>query len=194
MMKGEIWKSIDGYEGYYEVSNMGNVRSLSRTQSFMRFGAEVLRKMKGRVLSPGTNVQGYPVVILGKNGVKYTARVHKVVANAFVSGHRPGLVVDHKNDIKSDCRASNLHWFTSSQNNIKSRANRTGARRLFSASTIPLIEELLRRGMAFTDLAKELFVSPHSLRQVINKKPYKPPMTKTQAYKRAIEQTAEGKK
>jgi hypothetical protein len=104
----EIWKSVQGYEGLYEVSNMGNVKSL---------GNDKTRKEK--ILKPGKNKAGYYKVDISKQGKSKTILVHVLVAQAFL-GHIPdgthNVVPDHKDRDKSNNRADNLELITQREN------------------------------------------------------------------------------
>lgn len=95
----EIWADVEGFEGLYQVSDMGRIRSM-RT---------------GKVMSEKSlNGGGYVQKQLYKNGVVKRAVVHRLVASAFVEGSGPE--VNHKNGCKTDNRAENLEWVTRSQN------------------------------------------------------------------------------
>ena len=84
--KNEIWKDIEGYEGLYQVSNFGRVRSLDRTITCPnRWGKFSERRYKGRILTPGVDTKGYEFVELYANSHSLI-RVHRLVAYAFVSG------------------------------------------------------------------------------------------------------------
>lgn len=110
---GERWVPVVGYEGLYEVSDAGRVRSLDRVVRRAVGGAEYVQP--GRVLRPGTHRQGYMLVCLrGKQG-KRTHKVHRLVLIAF-GGDRPGLKVRHRNDIPGDNRLENLTWGTQADN------------------------------------------------------------------------------
>lgn len=109
----ENWKDIPGYEGRYQVSDLGRVRSVDRyVRCVDKLGVERTRLARGQVLRPGL-CREYPIVNLSPDG---TIAVHLLVAHAFVEGRRPGLEVNHKDGVKANCRADNLEWMTKSGN------------------------------------------------------------------------------
>lgn len=97
----EVWKDIKGYEGMYQVSNYGNVRSLD----YRRMGAI-------KVLKPFNDKYGYKAICLVKNKQKHTFTVHRLVAIAFISNPNNYPCVNHKNEIRDDNRVENLEWCT----------------------------------------------------------------------------------
>ena len=111
----EIWKDIPNYEGYYQVSNLGNVKSLAR---FNNLG----KRVKERVLKNLVNTtNGYLVVNLSKIGLVKTKQIHQLVAEAFLN-HKPNghkLVVNHKNFNREDNRVENLEIITNRENTNK---------------------------------------------------------------------------
>ena len=107
----EEWRDILGYEGYYQVSSLGHVRGLDRTNSFGRF-------IKGRDKTVTIGKIGYPVVSLHKDGIGKTCYVHRLVASAFLPNPNNLEEVDHINGDKTDVRLENLRWCTRSQNAI----------------------------------------------------------------------------
>ena len=111
----EIWKDVKGFEGRYQVSNMGRVRSLDRT-TIDKVGR--VHHTRGMILKDSlNNWRGYYRVSLSDGHRNYTHyEVHRLVALHFVPGYEEGLVVNHKNEIKTDNRAENLEWCTQGYN------------------------------------------------------------------------------
>lgn len=102
----ERWKPIPGYEGYYEISDLGRVKRTAPTK-----GTWV-----GRIITPTKGSDGYQTIRLSKDTVKKTYSTHRIVAIVFLGGYKPGLQVNHKNGNKLDPRADNLEWVTPRQN------------------------------------------------------------------------------
>ena len=112
----EIWKPVPGYEGQYEVSNQGRVRSLDR--QVLCAGAIkglYLSRKKGRILRPGPSNYGHLSVVLGR---RQTRMVHDLVLRAFVGPPPAKHECCHNNGNPKDNRLENLRWGTRSQNNI----------------------------------------------------------------------------
>ena len=111
----EEWRPVVGYEGLYEVSNTGNVKSLERTVWDSVRG--YYRTIPERILKVGKTTNGYLHVQLYKDGKGKWYLVHRLVAVAFIGNPNNLLVINHKNEIKSDNRVSNLEWCSHSYNN-----------------------------------------------------------------------------
>lgn len=114
-MKNEIWKDIVGYEGWYQVSNMGRVRSVDRTVYFK--SGKGSRFYKGQILKLKYH-NGYQMVNLLKNKELFVACVHRLVLETFVPQVEGKTWCNHKNGIKSDNRVENLEWCTPSENKV----------------------------------------------------------------------------
>ena len=112
----EQWKPVAGYEGYYEVSDFGNVRSLDREVS-QRNGRA--KKLKGRKLSLaiGNGNGNYLSVMLSKDGIHKRPLVHRLVAQAFIPNPHGCREVNHKDRNTRNNRADNLEWCTRQYNN-----------------------------------------------------------------------------
>ena len=108
----EVWKSIKGFEGLYEVSNLGRVRSVARK---IRFGYGSEYQTSEEILSPHT-ARGYKQIMLSKNGVRYYRQVHRLVSEAFIPNPNNYPIINHKNEIRDDNRVENLEWCTHAYN------------------------------------------------------------------------------
>ena len=109
----EIWEDIDGYIGIYQISNMGNVRSVQREEFKCVQGYRI---RKGVRLKQSQDQKGYLMVNLYKNGKGRTRRVHRLVAEAFVDNPMHLSEINHIDENKKNNAASNLEWCTSSYN------------------------------------------------------------------------------
>lgn len=114
----EIWKPIKGYEGYYEASNLGNIRSVDRvilsTANILHTEHKQLRR--GRVLKQGNGRKGYKIVVLQRDGQKRTMYTHRIIAMTFVENPYNKPCIDHINGVCTDNRAENLRWCTQKEN------------------------------------------------------------------------------
>lgn len=114
MTKEEQWKPIKGFEGLYDVSNIGRVRSVTHVIERIE---GIKKTIKGRILKQSEYRGGYLNVLLSANGHNYHAKVHRLVAIAFVPNPEKKPYVDHINGIRTDNRTENLRWCTHSENN-----------------------------------------------------------------------------
>lgn len=110
----EKWKSVAGYEGFYEVSDKGRVRSLDRFARNSRNG-DLTRFVKGKIKKQ-TECCGYLCVTLNRDGKWKAASVHRLVAVAFLDNPLNLPQVNHKDENKKNNRVENLEWCTCEYN------------------------------------------------------------------------------
>lgn len=139
----EVWEDIEGFEGLYEVSNRGRVKSHDMP---VKYPTGTIRIQQGRLLSLGKS-SWYARVNLRKNGEGTPCNVHRLVAKAFLPNPDNKPEVNHINGIKSDNRVENLEWTTGSEN--MKHAFRTnlnaGPRDNYNASTGKDLADLYKK-------------------------------------------------
>lgn len=109
----EIWKDIEGYDGKYQVSNLGRVRSVDHITTDVYNGKERKRPFRGKILKQYVLPSGYVSI----HFVCYKPLlVHRAVAKAFVPGYFDGAQVNHKDENKQNNRYDNLEWVTPKEN------------------------------------------------------------------------------
>lgn len=109
----EQWKDIAGYEGLYQVSNLGNVKSLARYKK----NRSKMQEVKEHMMKPFVYNEGYARVQLSKDGKARSFCVHRLVALAFVPNTENKPHINHIDENKSNNRADNLEWCTATENN-----------------------------------------------------------------------------
>lgn len=120
--ESEIWKDVPGFEGLYQVSHVGNVRSVTRT--ITRSDGRVYVK-QGKLLKSFVTNKGYEYVMLNDAQHKqHLKTVHRLVAQAFIPNPNSLPIVNHKDENKLNNDASNLEWCTQSYNMTYNDVNR----------------------------------------------------------------------
>ena len=159
----ENWKDIPGYEGSYQVSDMGRVRSVDRcvkAKASTRTRAHT-RISKGVLLNPGRNTKyGHVTVSLGRRN---SINVHRLVMLAFVGPCPENKEVLHGNCDATDNRIVNLSYGTRSDNNIDS--SKAGKRKLNPEKVIAL-RAMLEYGIPQRTVAKHFSIAPSTVAQV----------------------------
>lgn len=170
----EIWKDIPGYEGLYQVSNHGQVRSVDRIY-IRRFksGLRAPQRLRGRILKPNINPHGYPYLVLRMGGRSFTREVHKLVAAAFLPKAKPGQVqVRHLDGDRTNPCASNLAWGTASENQLDLYSYRGYHHRL-TPEQVREIRARLEAGETGRSLAQEFGVSESNISEIKHRRSFK---------------------
>lgn len=174
MSVAEEWRPIEGYEGRYEVSDLGRVRSLPRTEH----SADGRRIVKGGILRPNQNRDGYLQVGLRKNGRSgktWRAPVHRLVAVAFHSDARDELhhEVAHLDGNPANARADNIKWVSKAENMAHKRLHGThieGERHPHAKLTNQDALHILESGESDKVLAERFGVRPQTIKRIKNRK------------------------
>lgn len=159
----ETWKNLSGPLSIYSVSNLGRIKSSSRTitykdkRSFLK---------PGKILKTTIGNHGYPVVNLGANGYHL---VHRLVAEAFCAKQILCDHVDHLNSIRTDNRSENLQWVTQKENNKRQKINRgvDHYNSKLAKSDVLHIRDEFNLGFSYSKIAKGYGVSYSTIRDVL---------------------------
>lgn len=165
----EIWKTIPGFEGMYEVSSLGNVRSLDRIVRGNHGGVQVKR---GRILKQEIAWTGYHSVVLWRDKAGRKEMVHRLVLSVFAGPPSIGQDCDHINFNRSDNRLENLRWLSRKENvRHSARAGRlkSGERHHNSKLTEEAVRDIRRRrvlGEKQTSIAKDYGVHQTTISEI----------------------------
>lgn len=173
-MTEEVWRDIPGYEGAYQVSNMGRVKSLPRTtQHPGKSGSIVVQPIKERVLRFGVNTHGYYSVGLRRNGRTDTREVHTLVAAAFLGPRAESdEQIRHLNGDQTDNRAANLAYGTRSQNQLD-LYNYRGFHHKLTAANVREIRARLEAGELGRNIAHDYGIADSTVSAIKHKEVYK---------------------
>lgn len=173
-MENEVWKDIEGYEGLYMISNLGRVKSLARKINY-KDGRRHFTKE--RILKVGDYKDWYLYVVLKKDTVPTTKKIHRLVAEAFISNPENKPCVNHKNANKKDSSIKNLEWVTFKENSehaFKAGLIPKGIESFHAKLTEKKVLEIREKYMSgkhtHTSLAKIYKVSSSQIGRIIRKK------------------------
>ena len=139
--KNEIWKDIKGFEGRYQVSNLGRVRSLDHFTVMRRNGYKDCSVLyRGKILKPAIHLGYCRVSIAPEDGKKHPHAVHRLVAEAFIPNHDNLPMINHKDEVRSNNVVDNLEWCDALYNNNYGTRNE----RLFESVCRPRMRAVLQ--------------------------------------------------
>jgi hypothetical protein len=170
----ELWRSVVGYEGLYEVSNWGRVRSLERQIPHKHPGhfTIVPGRMRRLILKQGRYLG---LTLTDGAGKKNNALVHQLVAQVFIGPRPPGLQVDHKDGDKQNNCAWNLHYVTAKANANAGNHDRNPpygqrcATAKLSEADVIEIRRLRLEGMKYKEIAKMFNVGERCIGKIIRR-------------------------
>lgn len=158
----EEWRIIKGYDGLYQVSNYGRVKSF-------KFGKE-------KILKPGIDGKGYYIISLSLDNIRKTYLIHRLVGLTFIPNPEDKATINHINGIKTDNNISNLEWNTAKENyqhavntGLSNKGEKNGRSKLTEEQVLEIRSSNLKR----KELAKIYNVSPRLISLIINNKIWK---------------------
>ncbi|MBH4603004.1 NUMOD4 motif-containing HNH endonuclease [Staphylococcus aureus] len=157
----EVWKDVPGYEGYYQASNLGRIKS---TERIVKHNCGGPKKISGRILKGHVNKHGYLRVDLSKEGIRKSFSIHRIVAMAFLGG--TDLVVNHIDGIKTNNNINNLEYVTPQENTA--HAVRTGLIKNNSRINKDSIIKDYQNGSRLRELENKYNTSHHDIRKILS--------------------------
>jgi hypothetical protein len=174
----EVWKDIVGYENFYQVSNLGRVKSL---KSYLITKAGVVKPRHEKIMNQSLKSNGYKTIMFSVNNVQKRFYVHRLVAISFIKNLEKKSEVNHLNCIKTDNRFENLEWNTSTENknhamnnNLFPKGEKSYSSKL-TEKNILAIRRLYKINPNFNkrNIAKKLGVRDTTIHKIIKNKKWK---------------------
>jgi hypothetical protein len=171
--QNEVWVPITGYEGLYDISSLGRVKSKRRVVKSIRSGRPLTKTVCERILIP-TFCNEYAEVCLNKNGSHRSAKVHILIAKAFLPNPDNKPILNHINGVKSDYQLLNLEWTTYKENTRHAwdtklctaiKGTQSGNSKLTDESILE-IKERFKNGENNAAIAKIYNVSKNNIRNI----------------------------
>ena len=170
-----IWKDVVGYEGYYEVSNTGLVRSVDRTVK-SRWGTP--KKLKGKPMKTYTNRYGYEMIILTCLGKQKHHSIHQMVGKAFMENPESLETINHKDGNKLNNFVDNLEWMSFKENRAhayttglaSSKGVRNSKAKLSDIQVVEIVNRYKAGQILQKQLAVEYGVHLSTIQRIINGK------------------------
>lgn len=173
----ETWKAVLGFSDYYEVSDLGRVRSIDREViQISPWGAPMRRRLRGKILAPGLDREGYLLVNLSFRNGQHTRKVAHLVLEAFVGECPAGLQGCHNDGIRVNNRLENLRWDTPLGNEADKLKHGTrvyGERQGRARLTRQQIQEIRSSRLPGIEIDKAYEISPSHVSNIRNRKTWR---------------------
>lgn len=169
-MENEQWRDINGYEGWYQVSNLGRVKSLDRIVDHVsKNGLRSSMMRRGHIFKLVLSTAKYPTTTLSKHSKIKKFLVHRLVAEAFIPKIEGKDIVNHKDSNPQNSHVSNLEWCTYSENNIHAMESGRSHLRILDHTQVKTIRSIYRKThIKSIDLANYFKISFRQLRRIAN--------------------------
>lgn len=170
----EEWKDVSGYEGFYKVSNLGNIKSIDRV--IQRQTSEM--EIQGRQMSQHIGNRGYPMINLCINGKCKRHLVHRIIATAFITNTLNKEYVNHIDGNKKNNNVNNLEWSTPTENSIHAHEHGLanvgkGEKHRSSKLTVDKVKYIRESSKTVRELSLMFNVSKQAIRDVKMKRSWK---------------------
>ena len=170
----EQWLPVAGYEGAYEVSNLGRLKSCARTRKTKGNGTA---RLKEKIRTPGIKREGYAFFCLYKDSKYKASYLHRLVASAFIENPLSHPQVNHIDGDKLNNRAENLEWVTASENcqhaidsvlYVQAKGESAGSA-VLTESDVLKIREMALSGIMHKDIAELFPVGRKAVTKIVNR-------------------------
>ncbi len=179
-MLKEIWKGIKGYAGYYQISNLGRIKSLDRIVPRTRNGKKFKKFVKGKILDKGniTKQSRYYRVTLSKNNRLWRRSISRLVAETFIPNPKNKSEVNYKNGNREDNQIGNLEWVSHKENMQHAHRNNL----VIVAKGINCVQAKLsekdvlfirKRSLSVKNLVKKFKMDKTTIYDILNRKTWK---------------------
>ena len=133
----ETWKDVKGFEGFYRISNLGNLWSVKRIITF-KDGRK--RCFGSQMITSSNDKDGYKVACLKVNQVKSNVKIHRLVAQAFIENPENKPQVNHLDEVKYNNNYKNLEWATNSENQNHNNLKNKISKKIIEKYSMPIIQ------------------------------------------------------